>query len=526
MPLLFHTGQSLYAYALVPLWLLLLPVLELPLAVPFVRLCIGAVDSSPAAGGHRLGGLTYLRASWLQQAFFALRSYNGLLAWANAMDTLLWLFGAEVHQCWLQVFGGSEAVDTQPAVAVPPSARRASEVTFASDLLRVRVPLSQLRLRRGAFVATQVGLGHSAVAQGKWWPAPVEVGWDCFVGNRAVLLCGARVHDENIVGSLTVISPAAPDSKEGRDVSERGQTWFGVPALCMPTGADLTLEASATAASASASALSGKTVESGAPDSALDRWIPLWQRRTLTVSLGLLLGLGYCGCAFLALVFGQGLHRSLHAAAGASCCTQSAALLFSSGGGLTCYYLCALALAPLTKRVLCGRDSAGAHRHDSAWWVLYAVSAAARGLSMDEPFACWAMRLLAGSPWAACMARALGAQVGQGAWLEDPFNYSEHDLLRVGSHALVERAATLQPHTFEHRLMRLRPLEVADECHVGGHSVLLPGCSVGARVQLHPNTLVMRQQVLRAHSTWAGSPPKQLATMPADAYVTASQLSQ
>ncbi len=101
--------------------------------------------------------------------------------------------------------------------------------------------------------------------------------------------------------------------------------------------------------------------------------------------------------------------------------------------------------------------------------------------------------------------RALGAQIGHGAWVES-YWFPETDLCIVGRGATVGPGTVVQTHLFQDRVMSLDTVTIADGATLAAHSVVLPAARIGDGATVGPGSLVMRGDQVPANTVWQGNP--------------------
>jgi non-ribosomal peptide synthetase component F/acetyltransferase-like isoleucine patch superfamily enzyme len=101
--------------------------------------------------------------------------------------------------------------------------------------------------------------------------------------------------------------------------------------------------------------------------------------------------------------------------------------------------------------------------------------------------------------------RIMGVKVGNGVMIHPEAYMYETDLLHLDDGAQVDEMATLFCHTFRTRHLELKPIYVGAGASIGINSVVLPGCQIGANVELLPLTQVFPTERIKA-GVWHGNP--------------------
>ena len=120
------------------------------------------------------------------------------------------------------------------------------------------------------------------------------------------------------------------------------------------------------------------------------------------------------------------------------------------------------------------------------------------------------LSLLTGTPFAAPVLRALGANIGRRCYLETTF-LTEFDLVNLGDDCVVGMACSLQTHLFEDRVMKMSHLRVGNGCSVGPRAVVLYDSVLEDDVKLDALSLVMKGETLPAGSRWCGAPARRFS---------------
>ena len=87
--------------------------------------------------------------------------------------------------------------------------------------------------------------------------------------------------------------------------------------------------------------------------------------------------------------------------------------------------------------------------------------------------------------------RSNGVSVGRNASV-DWSRVLEPDLVTIGGDVVVAENALVQPHTFEHRVMKLQRVKIGSGSVIGPNAIILAGATVQDRVFIEANTLILR----------------------------------
>ena len=117
----------------------------------------------------------------------------------------------------------------------------------------------------------------------------------------------------------------------------------------------------------------------------------------------------------------------------------------------------------------------------------------------------WFANAATGTPVLNLWLRMLGAKIGRGVWCET-YWLPEADLVTLGDGATVQRGCVVQTHLFHDRVMAMDHVTLEAGATLGPHCVALPASGLGESATVGPASLVMRGDVVPAHTRWQGNP--------------------
>ncbi|MFW0789385.1 Pls/PosA family non-ribosomal peptide synthetase [Gordonia sp. CPCC 205333] len=117
----------------------------------------------------------------------------------------------------------------------------------------------------------------------------------------------------------------------------------------------------------------------------------------------------------------------------------------------------------------------------------------------------WFANAATGTPVLNIWLRLLGAKIGRGVWCET-YWLPEADLVSLGDGATVQRGCVVQTHLFHDRVMSMDEVVLEAGATLGPHCVALPAAGLGEAATVGPASLVMRGDVVPAHTRWQGNP--------------------
>jgi non-ribosomal peptide synthetase-like protein len=115
--------------------------------------------------------------------------------------------------------------------------------------------------------------------------------------------------------------------------------------------------------------------------------------------------------------------------------------------------------------------------------------------------------LLTGTPWLATVLRLFGVHMGKRVYCETTFT-TEFDLLHVGHDATIGRAASLQTHLFEDRVMKMSTVTIGSGANIGPRSVVLYDATVCEGATLDALSLAMKGELIPSGTNWRGIPAR------------------
>ncbi|MBZ5735893.1 amino acid adenylation domain-containing protein [Nocardioides sp. TRM66260-LWL] len=330
---------------------------------------------------------------------------------------------------------------------------RGTEVSTASGLNRL-VSYGDL-----CFSTDAIGFATGRTRDGWTELRPVSVGARSFLGNTATVPGGTSVGSGCLVGLQSVPPARVPD----------GSTWLGVPAFELPrTPVD---------ADPSRTLFPSRRVR------ALRRVFDVVRLVVPAVLLAWLASL----LLDLAAVVDE--------RAGLGVLLLVGPLLLGAVGGL------GVAVTIVLKWLLIGRYRVGSHPFFSTFvWRDELLNSCQEMVAGP-----WLLRAALGTPVVNLYLRLMGARVGRGAYVGTLATY-EFDQVVIGVDAAVNRAACVQTHLFQDRVMQIGPAVLGDGASVGPHSAILLDTVVGPRTHVGLGSVLMRGEALPEATRWAGVP--------------------
>jgi non-ribosomal peptide synthetase-like protein len=320
-----------------------------------------------------------------------------------------------------------------------------------------------LTLDSATFVADIASIGAAVFHNGWVALARTQVGSRTFLGNASVIHSGGCLPNDCLIGVQSV----AP-----REGQRPGSAWLGSPAILLPR-----------------------------------RQPSQYFAESLTYNPPVHLVAYRLFIEFFRVVLPASLFYALGAAAATAGFrllghTSAAVVLAMPGLYLAAAAALTLVVAAL-KWAIVGRYLP---RVEPLWAPFVRHSELLTGLY--EGFTVPALAtLLTGTPWLAPVLRLLGVNMGKRVYCETTYT-TEFDLLRVGEDAAIGRAASLQTHLFEDRVMKMSRVTIAPGATIGPRSVVLYDATVGEGATLDALSLAMKGESIPPATHWRGIPAR------------------
>jgi len=312
------------------------------------------------------------------------------------------------------------------------------------------------------FIGDEAIFGDEDINRGWMTLARLKTGDRCFFGNSAVVAQGAVIENDALIG----VKSRLPDSLYVR----AGETWFGSPALSLPTRQKVVVSES-------------WTYE---PSLAMRVWRTVFEAMHTSFPTAVLITVA-CIAADIIAEPVEGGHWI------------AALAIFMSAGIVVALIECSLAI--LFKWMFMGVYKP-IMKPMWSWWAMRteAVAVLYGGLASKV----W-LEYLRGTPFLPWFLRLFGAKIGKGTWVNST-DLTEFDCITIGDYAVLNMFCCPQTHLYEDRIMKVGRIEIGRGATVGTGSTILYDSKVGEFAQVRPLTMVMKGESIPAHSICVGSP--------------------
>lgn len=310
----------------------------------------------------------------------------------------------------------------------------------------------------GAFLADDTMVASYELGGGWLHIDDAKIGKRSFLGNSGMAGPGRNVPKNGLVAVLS----AAPDR------AKSGSSWLGSPPVRLRRTAART-DTSRTFDPPTRLKVARSVIETL-------RLIPVM----VSFALGLFVLIGLQYIAF---------HGNFVIAALVS------GLILLVAGAAAC------AIAAAAKWLVVGRIEVSEH----PLWSSFVWRNELSDAFVETVAAPWFANAATGTPILNLWLRMLGAKIGRGVWCET-YWLPEADLVTLGDGATVERGCVVQTHLFHDRVMAIDRVTLEAGATLGPHCVALPASGIGTSATVGPASLVMRGDVVPAHTRWQGNP--------------------
>jgi non-ribosomal peptide synthetase-like protein len=312
------------------------------------------------------------------------------------------------------------------------------------------------------FIGDEAVFGDEDVYRGWMTLTRLKTGDRCFFGNSAVVSQGAVIEDDALIG----VKSRLPESLHVR----AGETWFGSPAISLPTRERVALS-------------DNWTYE---PSRAMRLWRMVFEAMHTSFPTAVLITMAYIIADIVAVPVDEG--------------RLGAALAIIMGAGIVTA-LIMYSLALLAKWAFMGVYKP-VMKPMWSWWAMRteAVAVFYGGLASKV-----LLEYLRGTPFLPWLLRPFGTKIGKGAWINST-DVTEFDCITIGDHAVLNMISCPQTHLYEDRVMKVGRIEIGRCATIGTGSTILYDCKIGEFAQVRPLTLVMKGESIPAHSICAGAP--------------------
>jgi non-ribosomal peptide synthetase-like protein len=259
----------------------------------------------------------------------------------------------------------------------------------------------------------------------------------------------------------------------------KGETWFGSPAIQLPTRQKVTLNAN-------------WTYE---PPKRMRLWRAVFEAMHTSLPTAVLITAAYIIADIIAEPIDAGTYGT------------ALAVFLACGVGVA-FIMYAISVAG--KWLMMGRYRP-VMKPMWSWWAMRteAVAVFYGGLA-GKAF----LEFLRGTPFLPWALRPFGTRIGKGVWINWT-DITEFDCITIGDHAVLNMHVCPQTHLYEDRVMKVGTIEIGTGATLGTGSTILYDTKIGDYAQVRPLTLIMKGEFLPPNTIWAGAPAQPEQEAPA-----------
>jgi non-ribosomal peptide synthetase-like protein len=179
-------------------------------------------------------------------------------------------------------------------------------------------------------------------------------------------------------------------------------------------------------------------------------------------------------------------------------------------------------ISAAAKWILVRRYTSGAHPvwcfFFMRWWIVH------RLVRITEKIA---LGYLSGTPFLFYYLQLMGATIDSNACI-NTCSVTDFDLIFIGKDSVVGESVLITGHSIERGFLVLQEVNIGSGCHVGAHSVVMPGASLDNGVSLEAMSMVPLGAALPPNTAWEGSParPKEKNAAAGDAAAPAAGIEE
>lgn len=317
-----------------------------------------------------------------------------------------------------------------------------------------------------SFIADGVVFGAAKAEPGAIRLERTRIGRRSFIGNSGLLPTGTSVGDEVLIGVLS------KPPEDGARALEPNSTWFGSPAIRLPTRQTVAV------------------FDEGSrfrPSKRLVATRLAIEYVRITLSLTIFISL----FSVMLSVIGD-LSDDRSAVLELTLAFPFLYLAFALAAGL--------AVLALKWTVIGRYKPTTAPLWSPFVWRTELVTSTYENLAVPL-----LLQPLRGTPYLNIFLRLMGCRIGKRVFT-DTTDITEPDLISIGDDAALNENAGLQTHLFEDRVMKVSGLHIGARATVGSLSIVLYDSVIEAEAQLGDLSVLMKGERLPAGTAWEGSP--------------------
>lgn len=320
------------------------------------------------------------------------------------------------------------------------------------------------------FIGDQAIFGDEDIHRGWMILKTLKTGDRVFFGNNAVIAQGSVIEDDALIG----VKSRLPDSLHVKT----GETWFGSPAIKLPTRQKVVL--------------SGNwTYE---PSKRMRLWRMCFEAMHTSFPTAVLITIAYITADLIAIPIDQGEYGT-------------ALTIFMVAGVVNSLLMYSFSVffkwafmgiyRPIMKPMW-------------SWWAMRteAVAVFYGGLAGKV-----LLEYLRGTPFLPWLLKPYGMKVGRGVFINST-DLTEFDCIRIGDFSAINMQAEIQTHLYEDRVMKVGRIDIGRGVTIATGTTILYDTKVEDFAYVGPLTLLMKGETIPGGTVWSGSPAQPMPVNP------------
>jgi non-ribosomal peptide synthetase-like protein len=320
------------------------------------------------------------------------------------------------------------------------------------------------------FIGDEAIFGDEDVYRGWMILKRLKTGDRVFFGNSAVVAQGSIIEDDALLG----VKSRLPDSLHVK----AGETWFGSPAIQLPTRQRVVL--------------SGNWTYEPPRHMTIGRTV--FEAMHTSFPTAVLITIAYITADMIAIPIDKGDYGT-------------AVVIFMVAGIVNSLimYACSVAI----KWLLMGIYKP-IMKPMWSWWAMRteAVAVFYGGLASKV-----LLEYLRGTPFLPWLLRPYGTRIGKGTWINCT-DITEFDCITIGDFSVLNSQVCPQTHLYEDRVMKVGRIKIGRCVTIGSGTTILYDTTIEDNVIVGPLSLVMKGETLPAGTIWSGCPTQPMPLNP------------
>ena len=320
------------------------------------------------------------------------------------------------------------------------------------------------------FIGDQAIFGDEDIHRGWMTLKRLKTGDRVFFGNNAVIAQGSVIENDALIG----VKSRMPDSLHVRE----GETWFGSPAIKLPTRQKVVL--------------SGNwTYE---PPKHMKLLRTVFEAMHTSFPTAVLITIAYITADLIAIPIDKGEYGTALGIFMIAGIVNSFIMYFFS---LSFKWIAMGVYRPIMKPMW-------------SWWAMRteAVAVFYGGLAGKV-----LLEYLRGTPFLPWLLRPYGMKVGKGVVINTT-DLTEFDCIRIGDFSVLNMQAEIQTHLYEDRVMKVGRIDIGRFVTIASGTTVLYDTKIEDYVQVGPLSLVMKGETLPTGTIWTGAPTQPMPVNP------------